>query len=111
VTGTVWGAEINGWGFSVNREISANKALYGFLTDLGLEGYTYLRSYTVETAGDYEEMGRQHRLESVPLSQVFSTMHIVSAPYIGEEGEPIDDWVRITLQLGLTTKEYQNNGE
>jgi hypothetical protein len=100
-TGTVWRAEIRGWGFWLPRlMISAEKALSGFMTDLGLEGYPYPVE-SIITAREQIDTTISRSLP--PDNEVFVIVRLTSAPYY-VEGTLMEDQVAITLQLELTTQ-------
>jgi beta-lactamase regulating signal transducer with metallopeptidase domain len=100
-TGTVWYAEISGWGYWIpSLSISVDKALYGFMTDLGLPAYPYTED-SIMLSEEVTDTAVSRSLS--PDNEVFATASITTAPCY-EEGRLIDDHVALTIRYELTTE-------
>ncbi len=102
MTGTIWRATIRGYPMLPFLEISAENALSGFMTDLGLTGIPYYEG-SVFIPADGRSRGQNRGL--LPDYRVFACVLFTSEPYMDEDGTLIEDLVRGTLELSLKTVE------
>jgi beta-lactamase regulating signal transducer with metallopeptidase domain len=105
MTGTVWSAEIqdggNYTGFSNPIMVSAEKALSGFLTNMGLAGFEYSESSVFDMRDTSEGLTAARSLP--PDNRVRASVHVTSVPY-AEDGVLFDGYIQLIYKFTLTTE-------